>query len=149
MKEIKFMKLDDRAKMPKRSSDTAAGYDLFVLFKNDSEQIVLQPGATMKMKTGITIEIPDENVFGAIFARSGAATKRGLRPANCVGVIDPDYRGEIIVALHNDSSEEQVIYNGSRIAQLVFVPFVEYNFAEVKELSETNRGDGGFGSTGT
>lgn len=106
------------------------------------------------IKTGIAIEIP-EGYFGAIFARSGLATKQGLRPANCVGVIDSDYRGEIIVALHNDTSSEfgfidlkKVIHKGDRIAQLVILPYLSIDFIEVNELSDTVRGDGGFGSTG-
>lgn len=148
MQELKFVKLNNRAISPKKSSDVAAGYDIYVLFENPYEQVRIQPGATMMLHTGIAIEIPDNNVFGAVFARSGIASKRGLRPANCVGVIDPDYRGEIMVALHNDSSDEQVIYNGDKIAQLVFMPFISYQFTEVDELSDTKRDDGGFGSTG-
>lgn len=94
------------------------------------------------------MEIP-EGYFGAIFARSGLATKRGLRPANCVGVVDSDYRGEIIIALHNDSDFPQEVSEGERIAQIVIIPYLPVDFTEVDNLSSTARGEGGFGSTGT
>lgn len=148
MQELKFKKLNDRAVTPMRSSSTAAGYDLFVMLDKPNEQIVIQPGATKLLHTGIAIEIPDEFVFGAIFARSGMANKQGLRPSNCVGVIDSDYRGELLVSIHNDSFDEQVIYDRTKIAQLVFLPYIIYPFKEVEELSDTKRGEGGFGSTG-
>jgi dUTP pyrophosphatase len=93
------------------------------------------------------MELP-ENTFGAIFARSGLATKKGLRPANCVGVCDSDYRGEYVVALHNDTDEMMSIEPNERIAQLIVMPFIPVNFTVVEELNETERGDGGFGSTG-
>ena len=109
---------------------------------------VFVPGTTMKIGTGIAAEIP-EGYFGAVFARSGLATKKGLRPANCVGVIDSDYRGEIIVALHNDSKEPQTIQAYERIAQIVILPYLDVSFEIVDELSDTERGEGGFGSTGT
>ena len=108
---------------------------------------VIKPQGTMKIHTGLAMEIP-KGYFGAIFARSGMATKRGLRPANCVGVIDSDYRGEIIVALRNDSDSEQVITSGERIAQIVIMPYLPIEFNEVNSLEDTERGDGGFGSTG-
>ena len=104
-------------------------------------------GQTEKINTGICVEIPN-GYFGAIFARSGLATKRGLRPANCVGVIDSDYRGEVIVALHNDTEKSESIHVGDRIAQLVILPYLPVEFEEVDELSNTDRGEGGFGSTG-
>ena len=94
------------------------------------------------------MEIP-EGYFGAIFARSGLATKQGLRPANCVGVVDADYRGEVIVALHNDTAEAREIAAGERIAQIVIMPYLSVEFTEVDNLSSTARGEGGFGSTGT
>lgn len=109
--------------------------------------IEIAPHTTVKVGTGIAIELP-YNTFGAIFARSGLATKQGLRPANCVGVVDSDYRGEVIVALHNDTDEIKSIEGGDRIAQLVVMPYVPVRFTEKEELTDTVRGDGGFGSTG-
>jgi len=97
--------------------------------------------------TGLAMEIP-EGYFGAIFARSGLASKQGLRPANCVGVVDSDYRGEFMIALHNDTDEERVIAGKERIAQMVVMPYLSVEFEEVEELNETERGEGGFGSTG-
>ena len=142
---VKIKRLTEHAVIPTSGSDYAAGYDLYA----DIEQgtAVISSGDTVKIGTGIAAEIP-EGYFGAIFARSGMATKRGLRPANCVGVIDSDYRGEIIVALHNDSKESQEINSGDRIAQLVIMPYLPVEFVEVDELTNTDRGDGGFGSTG-
>jgi dUTP pyrophosphatase len=102
----------------------------------------------LKIGTGIAVEIP-EGYFGAIFARSGLATKRGLRPANCVGVVDADYRGELIVALHNDTDQLQFVEPGERIAQLVIMPYLSVEFEESDGLNETQRGSNGFGSTGT
>ena len=99
-------------------------------------------------KDAPSAEIP-EGSFGAVFARSGLATKKGLRPANCVGVVDSDYRGEIMVALHNDDKELQTIQAYERIAQLVILPYLNVSFKEVDKLSDTERGEGGFGSTGT
>ena len=106
----------------------------------------IQPHCTVKVGTGIKVELP-EGTFGAIFARSGLATREGIRPANCVGVCDSDYRGEYIVALHNDSDSVVKIKHGDRIAQLVVMPFIPVEFEE-GELSTTDRGAGGFGSTG-
>lgn len=142
---IKIKKLNDNAKIPTHGSEYAAGYDLYACI--DSQSVVIEPHQTIKVGTGLTIEIP-EGYFGAIFARSGLATKKGLRPANCVGVCDSDYRGEYIVALHNDTEEPKVISNGDRVAQLVILPYLQVEFTEVNELSDTERGDGGFGSTG-
>lgn len=145
---IKVCKINDKAKLPTRGSEQAAGYDLCACFPEDwGERLVIQPNETIKVGTGLTMELP-EDYFGAIFARSGLSIKQGLRPANCVGVVDSDYRGEYIVALHNDSDYEQRIYNGDRIAQLVLLPYQTMNFQEVNSLSETDRGSGGFGSTG-
>jgi dUTP pyrophosphatase len=111
------------------------------------ESYTLHPGETFKIGTGIAIT-PPEGYFGAIFARSGLATKQGLRPANCVGVCDEDYTGEYIIAVHNDSKHAQVIHDGDRIAQLVFLPYLDVEFEEIEVLAETSRGSGGFGSTG-
>ena len=141
---IKYKKLKDAAIEPTRGSEYAAGYDLYACI---DENITILPHTTEKIGTGLAIELPTGS-FGAIFARSGIATKQGLRPANCVGVCDSDYRGEYIVAIHNDTAIPQVITPNERIAQLVVMPFFTFNFEEVDELSDTKRNDGGFGSTG-
>ena len=142
--KINIKKLTDTAKTPTRGSEHAAGYDLYADVKN---QVTISPHETEKIGTGLAVEIPD-GYFGAIFARSGLAAKEGLRPANCVGVCDSDYRGEYIVAIHNDSNEPRVIDPGERIAQLVVMPYLAVIFEEVTELTDTNRGEDGFGSTG-
>lgn len=140
---VKF--LNEYAKVPTRGSAYAAGYDLYAAI---DKPIIIFPGDTVSVTTGLAMEIP-EDYFGAIFARSGLATKRGLRPANCVGVVDADYRGEVIVAIHNDSDKIQQIEPGERIAQMVFLPYRSVgNFEVVDELNDTARGAGGFGSTG-
>lgn len=140
---VKF--LNEYAKVPTRGSAYAAGYDLYAAI---DKPIIIFPGDTVSVTTGLAMEIP-EDYFGAIFARSGLATKRGLRPANCVGVVDADYRGEVIVAIHNDSDKIQQIEPGERIAQMVFLPCrVMGDFEVVDELNDTARGAGGFGSTG-
>lgn len=143
---MKYKKLTDNAKVPTRADDGAAGYDLY---GNNTYTIEINPHRMVKIGTGICMETP-RGTFGGIFARSGLASKKGLRPANCVGVIDPSYRGEIIVPLYNDSNEAQYVEPGERIAQLIFIPFGTINkWEEVDELSETERGDGGFGSSGS
>ena len=142
--KINMKKLTDTAIVPERGSAYAAGYDLFV----DTEvAIEIPPHKTAMLPTGLAMEIP-EGYFGGIFARSGLASKESLRPANCVGVVDADYRGEVKVALHNDSEEVRVIAPKQKIAQLVIVPFLSVEFEEVDTLSDTVRGVGGFGSTG-
>ena len=144
MANIKVKKLNEFAKLPTRGSSDAAGYDLYAA----TNQILdIAPHSTIKVGTGLSFELP-EGTFAAIFARSGIATKRGLRPANCVGVIDSDYRGPIIVALHNDTDEMQSIEPGERIAQMILLPYIEMKFNEVDELSDTSRGDSGFGASG-
>jgi dUTP pyrophosphatase len=140
-----FIKLHPAANIPVRGSKYSAGYDLSACI---DEPIMIRPHTTVKIGTGLVIQ-PPKGYFGAIFARSGMATKRGLRPANCVGVCDEDYRGEYIVALHNDSDEHQFVQPGERIAQLVFLPYNDITFIEQTSLSETDRGSDGFGSTGT
>lgn len=142
--KINIKKLTDTAMTPTRGSEYAAGYDLYA---DIQEVVVIKPHETAKIGTGLAVEIPD-GYFGAIFARSGLATKQGLRPANCTGVCDSDYRGEYIVAVHNDSDAEQTINPKDRIAQLVVMPYLAVEFSEVDELDETQRGAGGFGSTG-
>jgi len=144
MANIKVKKLNEFAKLPTRGSSDAAGYDLYAA----TNQILdIAPHSTIKVGTGLSFELP-EGTFAAIYARSGIATKRGLRPANCVGVIDSDYRGPIIVALHNDTDEMQSIEPGERIAQMILLPYIEMKFNEVNELSDTSRGDSGFGASG-
>ena len=143
--EINIKLLNENAKVPTRGSEYAAGYDLYAATDYDIE---IAPHSTVKIGTGISVELPN-GTFGAIFARSGLATKRGLRPANCVGVCDSDYRGEYIVPMHNDTDEIMTITSGERIAQLIVMPFVGIEFNIVDELTETKRGDGGFGSTGS
>jgi dUTP pyrophosphatase len=135
---------DDNAHIPSRGSKYSAGYDLYAAI---DEPVKISPHSTEKISAGIAIALP-ENTFGAIFARSGLATKQGLRPANCVGVIDADYRGCVIVPLHNDSEEVRIIEPKERIAQLVVLPFIPVEFNLVEDLDETERGSGGFGSTG-
>ncbi len=142
--EINFKKLCPQAKVPVYSSASAAGADLCAL---SGEDITVLPGETVFIHTGLAMEIP-EGYVALIFARSGLASKRGLAPANKVGVVDPDYRGEFMVALHNHSSVPQTVSGGERIAQMVVVPFIRGEFIEVDSLSETERGSGGFGSTG-
>lgn len=140
--EIKIKKLYEDSVIPTRGSEYAAGYDLYA-----HEGATIKPHETAKIGTGVAIQ-PPKDTFGAVFARSGLAAKQGLRPANCVGVCDYDYTGEYIVALHNDSNEERVIDKGERIGQVVFIPYVNVTFVEVDELDATERGAGGFGSTG-
>ena len=142
--EINVKKLRDNAVIPTRGSEYAAGYDLYAAI---DETVVIGPHETAKIGTGLAFALPD-GVFAAIFARSGLATKQGLRPANCVGVCDSDYRGEYIVALHNDSEEIRIIEPQERIAQMVLMPYIPMMFKEVESLDETERGEGGFGSTG-
>lgn len=144
--EIKIQKLYEDAEIPTYGSVLSAGMDLYAHL-GEHEMLLIKPHETIKVGTGIAVE-PPVGYFGAVFARSGLATKQGLRPANCVGVCDWDYRGEYIVALHNDSEEEREIRNGDRIAQLVFLPYITGEIKVVDELSNTERGDGGFGSTG-
>lgn len=142
---LRYKKVNQAATEPTKGSDYAAGLDLCACI--DGDTIDIAAGETVKIGTGIAVEIP-QGFFGAVFARSGLATKRGLRPANCVGVIDADYRGEVIVALHNDTNHNETIYAGDRVAQLVIMPYLNVELEEVSELSDTVRGDGGFGSTG-
>ena len=142
--EINVKLLTETAQLPTRGSEYAAGYDLYA---DIPQAIKIGPHMTAKIATGLAMEIP-EGYFGAIFARSGLATKESLRPANCVGVIDADYRGPVMVALHNDSETEREITPGERIAQLVVMPFLPVTFHRVQELGDTERGAGGFGSTG-
>ncbi len=143
-KLIKYTKLNEYAQEPTRGSAAAAGYDLYAAI---SDSVTIPAHSTAKIGTGLAFELP-QNTFAAIFARSGLATKQGLRPANCVGVCDSDYRGEYIVALHNDTNEEKIIEPNERIAQMILIPYIPMLFEQVESLDETERGKGGFGSTG-
>lgn len=143
---VKIKKLNKDAKMPTYGTNFSAGADLYAC---SDEEISFEPGETKLVKTGLAIEVP-EGYAGLIYARSGLATKRGLAPANKVGVIDSDYRGEVMVALHNHTNEVKKIDSYERIAQLVITPYLKANFEETDELdNNTERGTGGFGSTGT
>ena len=143
--KIKFIKLDKNATVPSYGTSFSAGADLYAL---SGQEIELKPNETVLVHTGIAMEIP-EGYAGFVFARSGIATKRGLAPANKVGVIDSDYRGEIMVALHNHSDKVQKIEDNERVAQLVIMPYLRAEFIEAETLDETERASGGFGSTGT
>jgi dUTP pyrophosphatase len=144
--KVKFVKVRPNAVAPTQGSKKSAGFDLSACLENKG-YVLIHPHTTVKIPTGLAIQPPD-GYFGAIFARSGIATKQGLRPANCVGVCDEDFRGEYMVALHNDSDVPQAINDGDRIAQLVFLPYLNVEFEEAEKLNETERGEGGFGSTG-
>ena len=159
MNTIKIVRIAPDVVMPTKAHDTDAGFDLyaycpdatFYSWESGSQLNVkgvkVRPNETYKFHTGIKMAIPD-GYWGGIYARSGLATKCGLRPANCVGVIDSSYRGEIIVAIHNDSNETQLVHNGDRIAQLVIQKVEPTVFEEVSELDETSRGESGFGGSG-
>lgn len=142
--KINIKRLNENAIVPKYASEYAAGADLYACI--DEEEVIL-PGTTKLIKTGIALEIP-VGYAAFIYARSGLASKKGLAPANKVGVVDCDYRGEVMVALHNHSNKEQSVLPGERVAQMVIAPYVTADFEVVEELSETVRGEGGFGSSG-
>lgn len=143
---VRTKKLCENAVLPKYGTEFAAGADLYAC--TDAEAVTLAPGETKLIRTGIALEIP-AGYAGFVFARSGLACKRGLAPANKVGVIDSDYRGELMVALHNHSGDPQSVENGERIAQMVILPYLAVDFIESDTLDDTERGAGGFGSTGT
>lgn len=143
--KVEIKKLHEKAIIPTYGTEFSAGADIYALL---DEPITINPGETVFIHTGIAIAIP-EGLVGLNFARSGMAAKRGLAPANKVGVIDSDYRGEVMVALHNHGKEPQIIEHGDRVAQMVFVPYYAADFVLVDELDSTERGEGGFGSTGT
>ena len=139
---MKVKRLYEEALLPTKATEGSAAFDLYAY-----TEAPLEPCETFKYKTGIALEIPEDRV-GLIFPRSGLSTKFGIRLSNCVGVIDSDYRGEIIVALHNDGDESYMINRGDRIAQLMIVDIPKIGIEEVAELSDTKRGIGGFGSSG-
>lgn len=151
--KLQINKVYEDATIPTRGSDKSAGYDLYAYIKGENKSrecatsFYINPHETVMVHSGIRAAIPD-GYFGAVFARSGIAKKHGLRPANCVGVIDADYRGEIMIALHNDTDVMQLVSDGDRVAQLVIIPYATVEFDEVEDLTETDRGSGGFGSTG-
>ena len=143
--KIRFKKLDEKAKMPYYGSEYAAGADLYACME---EPLTIAAGTTEFVHTGLAMEIP-VGLVGLVYARSGLACKMGLAPANKVGVIDSDYRGEIMVALHNHAAEDITIEPGERVAQMVIAPYVFAQYEEAEELEDTVRGDGGFGHSGT
>ncbi|MBQ6789780.1 MAG: dUTP diphosphatase [Clostridia bacterium] len=142
--KVNVKKLREGAALPTYGSASAAGADLYAC---TGESVTIAPGETKFIPTGIAVEIP-EGYAGFIYARSGIACKRGLAPANKVGVIDSDYRGEVMVALHNHGTADASIDDGERVAQLVIAPYLTVDFTEADELCDTVRGEGGFGSTG-
>ena len=142
--KIEIKKLNEKAIIPTYGTEFSAGADLYACL---AEAVTIEPGMTRFIPTGLAMEIP-VGCAGLIYARSGLACKKGLAPANKVGVVDSDYRGEIMVALHNHSTQAQVISGGDRIAQLVITPVFTPGFQEVENLSDTQRAEGGFGSTG-
>lgn len=144
METVSVKKLRPGAKLPTFGSAEAAGADLYACLEED---VTIAPGETALIPTGLAMELP-RGYAGLIYARSGLATKRGLAPANKVGVVDSDYRGEFMVALHNHGTQAQTVSSGERIAQLVVTPVLIPTYLEVAELNETQRGAGGFGSTG-
>lgn len=142
---VKIQKLNANATVPSYGSVAAAGADLYALIEEG--KVTVAPHMTVFVHTGIAMEIP-EGYAGLIYARSGTACKRDLAPANKVGVVDSDYRGEIMVALHNHGELPQTVENGERIAQMIITPYLSVDFVEAASLDDTERGDGGFGSTG-
>ena len=146
MAQVKIKKLYPNATIPTSGSAFAAGYDLYACLSGDGE-VTIPAHHTVMVPTGIAVALP-EGTFGGVFARSGLASREGLRPANCVGVVDSDYRGEIRVGLHNLSAEPYTVQPGERIAQMIIMPYFAPEIVEVASLSETDRGAGGFGSTG-
>lgn len=143
---IKIKKLYENAKLPTRADDGSAGMDLYAYLKDDYMRVI-NPHTTQMISVGFAMETPN-NTYGAIFARSGLASKKGLRPANCTGVVDSTYRGEVFVALHNDTDTPQQIMHGDRIAQLIIMEYPTVGIIETDTLSETERGNNGFGSSG-
>lgn len=144
IQKVRIKKMNENAKIPTYGTEFAAGADLYACIDKTE---VIASGETKLIKTGVAMEVPI-GYAGLIYARSGLASKKGLAPANKVGVVDSDYRGEIMVALHNHSKEDKQIEPGERIAQLVITPYLKADFEEIPELDDTDRGSNGFGSTG-
>lgn len=147
MKIINIKKTDENAKIPTYGSEFAAGADLYAVMHNEENKVEILPGETAFIDTGIVMEIPNGYV-GLVYARSGLSCKQGLAPANKVGVIDSDYRGNIMVALYNQSNEVRTVSEGDRIAQIIIQPVEQFGFKVTENLSNTVRGNGGFGSSG-
>lgn len=147
MKIINIKKTDENAKIPTYGSEFAAGADLYAVIHNEENKVEILPGETAFIDTGIVMEIPNGYV-GLVYARSGLSCKQGLAPANKVGVIDSDYRGNIMVALYNQSNETRIVSEGDRIAQIIIQPVKQFGFKVKENLSDTIRGNGGFGSSG-
>lgn len=147
MKIINIKKTDKNAKIPTYGSEFAAGADLYAVIHNEENRVEILPGETAFIDTGIVMEIPNGYV-GLVYARSGLSCKQGLAPANKVGVIDSDYRGNIMVALYNQSNETRIVSKGDRIAQIIIQPVEQFGFKVTENLSNTVRGNGGFGSSG-
>ncbi len=141
---VNVKKLNKKAVLPKYGTEFSAGADIYACLETD---VAIEPGGSALINTGIALELPAGTV-GLVYARSGLALKQGLAPANKVGVIDSDYRGELLVSLYNHSGERRTVSHGDRIAQLVIAPYITAQFCEADELSKTERGGGGFGSTG-
>lgn len=142
--DVKIKKLRDSAKIPTRGSEYAAGYDLYACI---DEPIDIPPKEMRKIPVGVAMQLP-HGYFGGIYARSGLAYKKGIRPCNCTGVIDCDYNAEIVAGMYNDSNEIQTIEPNDRVAQMIIQPYLTVGFEEVRELPETRRGGSGFGSSG-
>lgn len=158
--EIKIKRLTPTAQMPKKNFASDACFDLYLdapdalyhewnggVEVKTASGIKIRPNETVMLHTGIAMETPI-GYYAAIYARSGLACKEGLRPANCTGIIDADYRNEILVAIHNDSDETRIVHHNDRIAQMAILPVLDVNLVETDKLSETERGSGGFGSSG-
>ena len=144
--KVQFIKVNKEAMVPQCSTKFSAGRDIAACIPT-LERVIIHPGETVKIPSGLAIKIPD-GYFGGVFARSGLSTKQGLRPATAVSVIDSDYVGEIFIPIHNDSNEIRVIEHGQRICQLVILPYLNAEFEETDKLEDTERGEGGFGSSG-
>ena len=142
--DVKIKRVREKAIVPSHGSNDAAGYDLYACL---DAPVSVRPHQPVFIGTGWAMEFP-AGLVALLYARSGLAAKQGLRPANCVGVVDADYRGEYMVALHNDSEEMRVVNHGDRIAQMVLTSYFAMNYVETNELDSTERGAGGFGSTG-
>ena len=144
---IKVKRICEEAKLPTRGSEKAAAYDVYACLPDENAPVAIMPHQTMLIGTGLRMA-PPEGFYVGVYARSGLSSKEGLRPANCVGVIDEDYRGEYLVAVHNDSEVTRSVRHGDRIAQILLQKRYDMDFEEVDELDTTGRGEGGFGSTG-
>lgn len=144
---IKVKRMSEEAKLPTRGSEKAAAYDVYACLPDKNAPVTIMPHQTMLIGTGLRMA-PPEGFYVGVYARSGLSSKEGLRPANCVGVIDEDYRGEYLVAVHNDSEVTRSVRHGNRIAQILLQKRYDMDFEEVDELDTTGRGVGGFGSTG-